>query len=202
MSLCSARLPGGCPKRILVTGGVGITGANFVHETKAHRPDGEVTVLDALTYASGDTAPTSLEGQIACVERDITDAGLVDSLVAGTDLVVHFAAESQNDNLLNDPTPFVQTNAMGHRHHPGGRLPTRRAAPSGLRRRGLRRRGVGRPEALHRGQARQPGRIGGICLIGANGERNNKKVVRAIFHPVGRPKDDDHVTDRLCHDMR
>ena len=152
---------GGLPKRILVTGGVGIIGANLVHQTKAHRPDGEVTVLDALTYASDDTALTSLDDQIALVERGITDAGLVDSLVAGTDLVVHFAAESQNDNLLNDPTPFVQTNAMGHRYHPRGRLPTRRTAPSRLHRRGLRRRGVGRPEALQRGQAIQPGRIGG-----------------------------------------
>jgi len=47
------------------------------------------------------------------VERGITDVALVDSLVAGIDLVVHFAAESQNDNSLNDPTPFVQTNVMG-----------------------------------------------------------------------------------------
>ena len=47
------------------------------------------------------------------MERGITDAALVDSLVAGTDLVVHFAAESHNDNSLNDPTPFVETNVMG-----------------------------------------------------------------------------------------
>jgi dTDP-glucose 4,6-dehydratase len=99
--------------RILVTGGAGFIGANFVHWTKAHRPDVEVTVLDALTYASDGTSLAPLEGQIAFVEGDITDAALVDSLVAATDLVVHFAAESHNDNSLNDPTPFVQTNVMG-----------------------------------------------------------------------------------------
>jgi dTDP-glucose 4,6-dehydratase len=99
--------------RILVTGGAGFIGANFVHWTRQHRPDVQITVLDALTYASDGTSLASLAGQIALVEGDITDAALVERLVAETDLVVHFAAESHNDNSLNDPTPFVQTNIMG-----------------------------------------------------------------------------------------
>ncbi|MGB8651638.1 MAG: dTDP-glucose 4,6-dehydratase, partial [Mycobacteriales bacterium] len=99
--------------RILVTGGAGFIGANFVHWTRAHRPDVEITVLDALTYASDGTSLAPLGDSITLVEGDITDAPLVDRLVADTDLVVHFAAESHNDNSLNDPSPFVQTNVIG-----------------------------------------------------------------------------------------
>jgi dTDP-glucose 4,6-dehydratase len=99
--------------RILVTGGAGFIGANFVHWTRQHRPDIQITVLDALTYASDGTSLASLGDQITLVEGDITDAPLVERLVADTDLVVHFAAESHNDNSLNDPSPFVQTNIVG-----------------------------------------------------------------------------------------
>ncbi|MGZ6791814.1 MAG: dTDP-glucose 4,6-dehydratase [Mycobacteriales bacterium] len=99
--------------RILVTGGAGFIGANFVHWTRQHRPEVEVTVLDALTYASDGTSLAPLRGEISFVEGDIADAALVDSLVAATDLVVHFAAESHNDNSLHDPSPFVQTNVVG-----------------------------------------------------------------------------------------
>ncbi|MDX6217621.1 MAG: dTDP-glucose 4,6-dehydratase [Frankiales bacterium] len=99
--------------RILVTGGAGFIGANFVHWTLAHRPEAEVSVLDALTYASDGTALDSVRDRIRFVEGDISDAALMDSLVADVDLVVHFAAESHNDNSLNDPSPFVQTNLIG-----------------------------------------------------------------------------------------
>jgi dTDP-glucose 4,6-dehydratase len=99
--------------RILVTGGAGFIGANFVHWTLAHRPEVEVSVLDALTYASDGTALDSVRDRIRFVEGDISDATLMDSLVADVDLVVHFAAESHNDNSLNDPSPFVQTNLIG-----------------------------------------------------------------------------------------
>jgi dTDP-glucose 4,6-dehydratase len=96
--------------RVLVTGGAGFIGANFVHWTRRHRPEVELTVLDALTYAGsgeslGDAAPL--------VQGDITDAPLVDRLVGEHDLVVHFAAETHNDNSLSDPSPFVQTNLVG-----------------------------------------------------------------------------------------
>jgi dTDP-glucose 4,6-dehydratase len=99
--------------QLLVTGGAGFIGANFVHQTVRERPDVSVTVLDALTYA-GDRS--SLEGvldRVRLVEGSITDASLVDELVGDADAVVHFAAESHNDNSLNDPSPFVQTNLLG-----------------------------------------------------------------------------------------
>ena len=99
--------------RILVTGGAGFIGANFVHWTRQHRAEVEVTVLDALTYASDGSSLAPVRDAITFVEGDITDAALVDRLVAGTDIVVHFAAESHNDNSLVDPSPFLQTNVVG-----------------------------------------------------------------------------------------
>jgi len=99
--------------KLLVTGGAGFIGSNFVHHVIEHT-DHHVTVIDKLTYA-GNRA--SLEGlpdaRFAFVHGDIVDAALVDELVAAADAVVHFAAESHNDNSLDDPRPFVDTNIMG-----------------------------------------------------------------------------------------
>lgn len=99
--------------RLLVTGGAGFIGSNFVHYVVDHT-DHHVTVLDKLTYA-GNLA--SLEGlpldRVAFVRGDITDAPLVDELVRSVDAVVHYAAESHNDNSLHDPNPFLQTNIVG-----------------------------------------------------------------------------------------
>jgi dTDP-glucose 4,6-dehydratase len=99
--------------RILVTGGAGFIGSNFVRYT-LQGSDDAVTVLDKLTYA-GNLA--SLEGlpedRFSFVRGDIADAELVESLVPGHDAVVHFAAESHNDNSLSDPSPFVTTNLVG-----------------------------------------------------------------------------------------
>jgi len=96
--------------RMLVTGGAGFIGANFVHATLRDRPDVEVVVLDKLTYA-GNRA--SVPEGVELVEGDVADAALVDRLVSRVDLVVHFAAESHNDNSLHDPSPFVTTNVVG-----------------------------------------------------------------------------------------
>lgn len=98
---------------ILVTGGAGFIGANFVHQTVQDRPDTQVTVLDALTYAGNASSLESLGDAVTLVHGDIRDADLVDRLVAEADLVVHFAAESHNDNSLSDPSPFVTTNLIG-----------------------------------------------------------------------------------------
>jgi dTDP-glucose 4,6-dehydratase len=99
--------------RILVTGGAGFIGSNFVHHLIDHT-DHTVTVLDKLSYA-GNLA--SLEGlpedRFTFVKGDILDAGLVDELFARHDAVVHYAAESHNDNSLNDPRPFLETNIVG-----------------------------------------------------------------------------------------
>ncbi|GHG56103.1 dTDP-glucose 4,6-dehydratase [Flavimobilis marinus] len=99
--------------RVLVTGGAGFIGANFVHQTVRERPEARVTVLDALTYAGSRASLAGLDEAITFVEGDIADAELVDRLVADADLVVHFAAESHNDNSLSNPWPFVQTNVIG-----------------------------------------------------------------------------------------
>ncbi|MFC9786930.1 dTDP-glucose 4,6-dehydratase [Rhodococcus sp. NPDC127528] len=99
--------------RLLVTGGAGFIGANFVHQTVTERPDVRVTVLDALTYAGNRASLDPVANRIEFVHGDITDLALVDRLVADSDAVVHFAAESHNDNSLADPWPFVQTNVVG-----------------------------------------------------------------------------------------
>ncbi|MDR0417348.1 MAG: GDP-mannose 4,6-dehydratase, partial [Propionibacteriaceae bacterium] len=96
--------------RILVTGGAGFIGANFVRQTLAERPDASVTVLDKLTYAGDRTSLPEAPGRLDFVAGDVADRDTVDPLVAASDLVVHFAAESHNDNSLREPSPFVQTN--------------------------------------------------------------------------------------------
>lgn len=97
--------------KMLVTGGAGFIGSNFVRLTLTERPEYEITVIDALTYA-GNTDNLPLD-KITFVKGDICDQELVDQLVKETDIVVHFAAESHNDNSLKDPTPFMKTNLMG-----------------------------------------------------------------------------------------
>ncbi|QCX26493.1 dTDP-glucose 4,6-dehydratase [Nocardioides jishulii] len=100
-------------ERVLVTGGAGFIGSNFVHHL-VRETDVAVTVLDKLTYASSREAIDALPSdRVTLVVGDITDAATVDPLVAGHDAVVHFAAESHNDNSLHDPSPFVQTNIVG-----------------------------------------------------------------------------------------
>jgi dTDP-glucose 4,6-dehydratase len=99
--------------RLLVTGGAGFIGSNFVHQTVRERPDVQVTVLDALTYAGDEASLASVVDRITFVRGDIADAEVVDPLVAASDVVVHFAAESHNDNSLTNPWPFVQTNVVG-----------------------------------------------------------------------------------------
>lgn len=103
--------------KFLVTGGAGFIGSNFVHHVLRERKDSEVVVLDKLTYAGN---LMSLDGlakkygkRYQFVKGDICDAKLVDDLVKNTDVVVHYAAESHNDNSLNDPAPFIQTNVVG-----------------------------------------------------------------------------------------
>jgi dTDP-glucose 4,6-dehydratase len=73
----------------------------------------EITVLDALTYAGNVENLASVMKAINFVEGDILDAELVDELVAEQDLIVHFAAESHNDNSLKQPLLFVETNVLG-----------------------------------------------------------------------------------------
>ena len=99
--------------RLLVTGGAGFIGANFVHSTLRERPHVRMTVLDALTYAGSRESLSGAEDSARIVEGDVTDAVLVDELVADADAVVHFAAETHVDNALADPEPFVRSNIVG-----------------------------------------------------------------------------------------
>jgi dTDP-glucose 4,6-dehydratase len=103
-------------KRILVTGGCGFIGANFVRLQLETYPDVEVTNLDALTYAGN---PDNLEGledepRYRFVQGDVADRALVMELLAeGFDALVHFAAESHVDRSIDDATPFLRTNVVG-----------------------------------------------------------------------------------------
>ncbi len=99
--------------RYLVTGGAGFIGSNFVRHTLANT-DHRVTVLDKLTYAGDRRTLAGLdEDRCELVVGDIADDQLVAQLVPEHDVVVHFAAESHNDNSLRDPSPFIQTNIVG-----------------------------------------------------------------------------------------
>ncbi len=97
----------------LVTGGAGFIGSNFVHHI-LENTDHSITVLDKLTYAGNRASLEGLdERRFTFVHGDITDAELVDSLLPQVDAVVHYAAESHNDNSLNNPRPFLETNIIG-----------------------------------------------------------------------------------------
>lgn len=100
-------------QRILVTGGAGFIGSNFVHHVVAHA-DAAVTVLDKMTYAASRESLAGLPAdRVELVVGDIADPAVVEPLVASHDAVVHYAAESHNDNSLHDPSPFIQTNLIG-----------------------------------------------------------------------------------------
>lgn len=96
-----------------MTGGAGFIGSNLVHRVLA-TTDATVTVVDSLTYAAN---LASLDGlpanRVRLVRGDVTEAGLLDEVLPGHDVVVHLAAESHNDNGLRDPGPFVRTNLLG-----------------------------------------------------------------------------------------
>ena len=101
------------PRHVIVTGGAGFIGSNFAHWV-AGNTDCRVTVLDKLTYAGN---PENLAGldpdRVRLVVGDICDAALLDELVPEADAVVHYAAESHNDNSIAGPEPFVRTNVQG-----------------------------------------------------------------------------------------
>jgi dTDP-glucose 4,6-dehydratase len=277
-------------RNLLVTGGAGFIGSNFVHLTAAIRPEARVVVLDKLTYAGNRANLDGLpEGMCELVVGDICDAELVDRLVSECDAVVHFAAESHNDNSIADPAPFLDTNVRGtftlleacRRHgrryhhistdevygdlalddpsrftehtpyHPSSPYSSTKAASDLLVRAWCRTYGVqatisncsnnyGPRQHIEKFIPRQitnilsgiqpklygdgrnvrdwihvddhnaavwtileRGRIGETYLIGADGERGNIDVLRAILECMGQPADAfDWVRDRPGHDRR
>jgi dTDP-glucose 4,6-dehydratase len=276
-------------RKILVTGGAGFIGSNFVRHVVA-TTDAHVTVLDKLTYAASREALDDLPAdRVTLVVGDIADAGVVEPLVGSVDVVVHYAAESHNDNSLADPGPFVQTNLVGtfvlleaarksgvRFHHistdevygdlelddparftettpyqPSSPYSAAKAGSDHLVRAWVRSFGVRatisncsnnygpwqhiekfiprqitelidgrRPRVYGDGlnvrdwihtddhssavlAIVERGRIGETYLVGADGEKSNLEVVRALLRAFGRPEDDiEFVTDRAGHDRR
>lgn len=116
------------PRKLLVTGGAGFIGSNFVHYWCKHYKSDRVVVLDALTYAGNRLNLASLEGRanLRFVQGDICNRSLVDDLLQSEniDTVAHFAAESHVDRSILGPEAFIRTNVVGSftlleafRHH-------------------------------------------------------------------------------------
>ncbi|MFN7173598.1 MAG: dTDP-glucose 4,6-dehydratase, partial [Thermaurantiacus tibetensis] len=100
-------------RSLLVTGGAGFIGANFVRLWARERPADRITVLDALTYAGNRANLANVKAEL--VVGDIRDEALVDQLLASreVDTIVHFAAESHVDRSISGPDAFVETNVVG-----------------------------------------------------------------------------------------
>jgi dTDP-glucose 4,6-dehydratase len=101
--------------RLLVTGGAGFIGSNFVHYWLERHPDDEIVVYDLLTYAGNRESLAPVEDRIAFVQGDICERELAESTLRehATDVVVNFAAESHNSLAVVDPTRFFRTNVLG-----------------------------------------------------------------------------------------
>ena len=284
-------MPGGALENLVVTGGAGFIGSNFVHWVAEKHPEvGHITVLDKLTYAGNPENIAGLDpGRVELVVGDICDGALLERIVPGHDAVVHYAAESHNDNSIADPAPFVRTNVEGtfalieacrrhdvRYHHvstdevygdlalddparfteetpyrPSSPYSSTKAASDMLVRAWVRTYGLRatisncsnnygpyqhpekfiprqvtnildgvRPRLYGDGRNVRDwihtedhsravweiltrGRIGETYLIGADGERSNIDVLRAILRAMGRPEDGfDWVRDRPGHDRR
>ena len=277
-------------KNIIVTGGCGFIGSSFVHYVVNNHPDVHVTVLDKLTYAGNrDNIAGLPKGRVELVVGDICDKELLDSLVPGHDAIVHYAAESHNDNSIANPEPFLRTNVEGtyclleacrkydvRYHHvstdevygdlalddpsrfteetpynPSSPYSSTKAASDMLVRAWTRTYGLrttisncsnnyGPYQHIEKFIPRQvtnilcgikpklygdglnvrdwihtedhssavwtilvKGEIGETYLIGADGEKNNISVLRAILKAMGKSEDDfDWVKDRPGHDRR
>jgi len=102
-------------KRLLVAGGAGFIGSNFVRLIRRSRPEVEITVLDKLTYAGNRANLAEFEGTdgYRFVHGDICDGPLVDSLAAEVDAIVNFAAETHVDRSLMEPLAFIDTDVRG-----------------------------------------------------------------------------------------
>ncbi|MCA9297162.1 MAG: GDP-mannose 4,6-dehydratase, partial [Phycisphaerales bacterium] len=102
-------------KRMLVTGGAGFIGSNFVRFVLRERPDCEVVNYDALTYAGNlaNLEDIADDPRYSFVHGDIRDREAMVEALRGCDAVAHFAAESHVDRSINDSSPFISTNVQG-----------------------------------------------------------------------------------------
>lgn len=102
-------------RKYLVTGGAGFIGSNFIRYLLEHEPDALITNLDALTYAGVPATVAELDAseRHSFIKGDICDRQLVEEIVPGHDVVVHFAAESHVDRSIDGPATFLETNVVG-----------------------------------------------------------------------------------------
>lgn len=101
--------------KLLITGGAGFIGSNFVHYWVKHHPDDSVVVLDKLTYAGREENLDPIKEKITFIKGDICDGDLVNKIISehGLDTIVHFAAETHVDRSISGPAEFVKTNVVG-----------------------------------------------------------------------------------------
>src|SRR5574344_1093829 len=101
--------------KLLITGGSGFIGSNFIKHWFTAHPQDSIINLDKMTYAANPRNLTEFEGKpnYQCVQGDILDEKIVDELVSQVDVIVHFAAESHVDRSIDDPSLFVRTNVLG-----------------------------------------------------------------------------------------
>jgi dTDP-glucose 4,6-dehydratase len=100
-------------QKVLVTGGAGFIGSNYVHYVLAKHPEWEVVVLDKLTYAGNLDNLKDVSDRITFIQGDIANPEDVEGAVNGVDCILNFAAESHVDRSLRDPLPFIRTNIEG-----------------------------------------------------------------------------------------
>jgi dTDP-glucose 4,6-dehydratase len=99
--------------KLLITGGAGFIGSNFVHYWHKNHPEDNIVVLDKLTYAGNLSSLADVKDDIEFIQGDITEPEIVRKAMTGADAVVHFAAESHVDRSIHDPYIFTRTNVLG-----------------------------------------------------------------------------------------
>ncbi len=99
--------------KVLITGGAGFIGSNFVHYWVKHHPNDQIVVLDKLTYAGNLENLAAVANRIEFLKGDIRDESAVDKAMDGIDVIVHFAAETHVDRSILGPDEFVRTNVLG-----------------------------------------------------------------------------------------
>ncbi len=99
--------------KVLITGGAGFIGSNFVHYWIKNHPDDKIVVLDKLTYAGNFENLEAVKDKIIFIKGDICEESVVDETMNGVDTVIHFAAETHVDRSILDPSVFVRTNVLG-----------------------------------------------------------------------------------------
>src|SRR5258708_6585925 len=101
--------------KLLVTGGAGFIGSNFILYWMKEHPEDSIVNLDKLTYAGNLENLTSVEKNTnySFIHGDICDRSIVEKAMHAVDIVVHFVAESHVDRSITDPSEFIKTNVLG-----------------------------------------------------------------------------------------